>query len=74
MMIFHQFFRDTADQYLVGNTPEADTRMIVVLDDQLLQLADTVFVSVRVFVKYGDKRNLCPDDKTELIARVIEIL
>ena len=66
--------RVPADGDLVGNAPETDGWMVIILDYQLFQLADTVVVGGRVFIEHADKRDLRPDDKAHLVTGVIEIL
>lgn len=73
-MILHQLLRDTADKDLIGNAPEAYGRMVIILDDQLLKLADTVFVGIGILVKDRDKGNLRPDYEAQFITGIIEIL
>ena len=48
--------------------------MIVILNDQLFQLDDTVLMCIRILVHHADKRNLCPHYKSHLIAGIIKIL
>ena len=60
------------DGNLVGNAPADDARMIVVLLNQLLHLADGVFPTVGHML--ADVRNLRPDDHAVFVAQIIEIL
>ena len=62
-----------ADGDLVGNAPEADGGMIVVLHDQLLHLAAAVLVRAGGGVHHRDERDLGPHHKARAVARVIEI-
>ena len=73
-MVFYQLFGNTANQYLVGNTPEADTGMIIVLNNELFQLADAVVVCLGILIKYGNKGDLGPDDQSQLVTGIIKIL
>ena len=57
---------------LIGQTPNHDTWMIVILCDQLFHLGNSIFPSCVHMIR--DIRNLCPDYKTFLIAQIIEIL
>ena len=73
-MVFHQLIGDAANEDFIGNTPEADRRMIIILSDQLLHLADAVLVGRRVRIHHADEGDLRPDNKAQLVAGVIEIL
>ena len=57
---------------LVGEAPNDDGRMVVVLGDELLHLGNGVFKTI--FKVTGDVRNFRPDDHAVLIAQVVEIL
>ena len=48
--------------------------MVVILNDQLFQLTDTVLVCIRILIHHTDKRNFCPDNKSNFITSIIEIL
>ena len=73
-MVFHQLIGDAANEDFIGNTPEADRRMIIILGDQLLHLADAVLVGRRVRIHHADEGDLRPDNEAQLVAGVIEIL
>ena len=74
LVILHQLLGDAADQDLVRNAPEADARMVVVLNNQLLHLTDAVLMRRRVLIHDADERDLRPDDKAHLITGVVEVL
>ena len=48
--------------------------MVVILDDQLLHLADTVLMRIRVRTHHTDKRDLRPYDKSHLITGIVKVL
>ena len=73
-MVFHQLLGNAPDQDLVGNSPETDRGVIVILNDQFFQLADTILMGFGIFVEHTDKGDLRPDNKSQLVAGVIEIL
>ena len=62
-----------ADRDLVGNAPEADGGVVVVLGDQLGHLADCVVVRGLAGVELADERDLGPDDHARLVGQLIEI-
>ena len=74
MVVGHQLVGDAADEDLIGNAPEADGGVVVVLDDQLRQLADAVLVGAGVLVEHADEGDLRPDDEAQLVTGVIEVL
>ena len=57
---------------LIGDTPADDARMVIVLNDQFLHLADRVLAPFRHM--FGNVRNFGPDNHAVLIAQIIEIL
>ena len=71
-VVFHKILGGTADRDLVAETPDNDGGMVVVLHYKLSHLADGVLASGGHML--GDIGNLRPDNKTALIAEVIEIL
>ena len=74
VVVLHQLVGDTADKNLVGDAPEADGGMVVVLNNQLRHLLHAVVVGGGVLAHHADKRNLRPDDEAQLVAGIIEIL
>ena len=74
VVAFHQLLADAANQNFVGNAPEHDGRVVVVLDDQLGHLAAAVCVGILAGFEHADERNLGPNGKTDGVAGVIEIL
>ena len=74
VVAFHQLLTDAANQNFVGNAPEHDGRVVVVLDDQLGHLAAAVCVGILAGFEHADERNLGPNGKTDGVAGVIEIL
>ena len=73
-VVLHELLGNSSDQDLIGDSPEADGRMVIVLDDKFFHLADTVLMCFRIFIHHTDKRNLCPDHKSKFVTCVIEIL
>ena len=71
-VVFHKILGGTADGYFVAQPPYNDGRMVIVLDYKLGHLADGVLPSGGHMLR--DIGYLCPDNKTALIAKVIEIL
>ena len=71
-VIFEQIVVRAADTDLVGESPHDDRGMVVVLDDEFLHLRNSVLSAGGHML--GDVGNLRPDDKSALIAQVIEIL
>ena len=61
-----------ADRDLVGESPEEDGGVVVVLSYKLLHLRDSVLAAGGHML--GDIGDLCPDHKTLFIAEIIEIL
>ena len=57
---------------LVGQTPDNDGGMVVILDDQLLHLVDGVLAAAGHML--GNIGNFRPDDLTVLVAQIVEIL
>ena len=74
LVVGHQLLGDTADENLIGNAPEHDGRMIVVLDDQLLHLLDAVLMGRGVLAHDGNEGDLGPDGKAQLVTGIIEVL
>ena len=64
----------SADGDLVRDAPKADGRVVVILHDQLFQLAAAVFVRCGVGVHRRNKRDFCPHHKARTVARIIKIL
>ena len=48
--------------------------MVTVLDHQLFELCNAVFMCRRILIHYTDKGNLRPDNEAQLITGIIEIL
>ena len=48
--------------------------MVVILDNQLLHLADAVLMGRGIRVHHADERNLRPDHKAQVVAGIVEIL
>ena len=61
-----------ADADFIGNAPEADGRVVVVLQNQLPHLAEQVFVGGRVGNVQADKGNLCPYNHSLAVAKRVE--
>lgn len=74
LVVFHQLLGNAANQNFIGDAPEADRGMVVVLDDKFLELADAILMGVRVLVEHADERYLRPYHKAQLIAGVVEVL
>ena len=60
------------DGDLVAQAPHEDGRVVIILDDQLLHLADCIFPAIRHM--FGNIGNFRPDDHACLITQVVEIL
>ena len=72
MVVAHVAVVLRRDRDLVRDAPADDAGVVVVLDDQLLHLADRVFTAIgHVLGNVGD---LSPDDHAGLIAEVVEVL
>ena len=72
-VVFQQIFIDSGcGGNLVGQAPNGNAGVVVVLDDQLFHLGQGVGTAVGHV--HGDVGNLCPDDKALFIAQVVEIL
>ena len=61
----HQLLRDAADQDLVGDAPEHDGGVVVVLDDELLHLLHDVGVCTLALLEDADEGDLSPDGETD---------
>ena len=72
--ILAERFIVSTDQDFIGNSPEENRRMVVVLGNQLSHLADGIVISFLARNKSGNKRNLCPQSKSGMVAQIIEIL
>ena len=72
MVVAHIAVVLSADGDLVGDAPADDAGVVVVLDDQLLHLADRVLAAVGHML--GNVGDLGPDDHTGFIAEVVEVL
>ena len=70
----HQLLRDAADQDLVGDAPEHDGGVVVVLDDELLHLLHDVGVCALALLEDADEGDLSPDGETDLVAGIVEVL
>ena len=66
MVVLHQLVGDASDQNLIGDAPEADGGMVVILNDQLRHLLHTVVVGGGVLAHHTDEGNLRPDDEAQL--------
>ena len=71
-VIFQKIIVDTAHGNLIGKTPDHDGRMVVVLGNQLLHLADGVLTAGGHML--GNVGNFSPDHQTLFIAQIVEIL
>ena len=74
VVVVHQLLADAADQDLVGQAPEHDGGVVVVLDDQLGHLVTAVLVSGGVLLKDADEGDLSPDGEAQLVTCVVEVL
>ena len=72
MVLKQILIRASCHRDLVGKPPNHDTRVIVILNNQLFHLGNGILTSVR-HVR-GNVRNLSPDYKTSLIAQIVKIL
>ena len=72
MVVFQYCLVQAPGGNLVGDPPEADGSMMVVLDDQFLHLLQCIFPPVLHMP--GDIRDLCPYHHAVFIAEVIKIL
>lgn len=70
----HQLLADAADQDLVGDAPEHDGGVVVVLHNQLGELVAAVLMRLIGLLEHADKRDLCPDSKAQLVAGIVEVL
>ena len=71
-MVFKKILICTADADLVGETPNYDRGMVIVLRNELLHLRDGVLASAGHMLR--DIGDLRPDNETALVAEIIEIL
>ena len=70
----NQLLADTADQNLVGDAPEHNGRVVVVLDDQLFHFLAAMLVGGIAGLEHADKGDLCPNGKAQLVAGIVEVL
>ncbi len=72
-MVFHKPGLLPGDGDLVGDAPEADGGVVVILVNQVLHLQDAVFVCRRVIALAAYIGNLRPYDKAVLVAGVVKV-
>ena len=72
-VVFHKSGLFSGDGDLVGNSPEADGGMVIILVDQIGHLKAAVVVSLRIVALAADVGNLCPDDEAVLVTGIVEI-
>ena len=73
-MTVNQLLADTADQNLVGDAPEHNGGMVIILDDQLFHFLAAMLVGAIAGLEHADKGDLCPNRKAQLVAGIIEVL
>ena len=74
MMAIDQLLTDAADEDLIGDAPEHDGGVVVVLNDQLLHLLTAMLMGSVTGLEYADEGNLGPDGKAQLVAGIVEVL
>ena len=74
VMSVHQLLRDAADEDLVGDAPEHDGGVVVVLDDEFLHLLHDMLVSALALLEDADEGDLSPNGETDLIASIVKVL
>ncbi len=72
-VVFHQAGFFAGDGDLIGDAPEADGGMIVILTDQILHLEAAVVMGGRILTLAADIRDFRPDHKAVFVTGVIEI-
>ena len=72
MIVQHVFFVLGGNGNLIGDTPSYNRWMIVILNNQLLHLADGIITAIWHMGR--NIRNLCPNHHTILITQIIKIL
>ena len=69
-----QLLTDAADEDLIGDAPEHDGGVVVVLNDQLLHLLTAMLMGSVTGLEYADEGNLSPDGEAQLVAGIVEVL
>ena len=74
VMAIDQLLTDAADEDLIGDAPEHDGGVVVVLNDQLLHLLTAMLMGSVTGLEYADEGNLGPDSEAQLVAGIVEVL
>lgn len=64
----------TSNCNLVGNSPETDAWVVIILVNQLPHLRLTVFMSLRIAAHAGNEWNFSPYNESECITGIVKIL
>ena len=73
MKIGKQLLALAADGDFIGDSPEADGGMVVILHNELAHLLERILPRPRRIQEHRDKRDFRPDNHAGLIAQIVEI-